>query len=1367
MVVTREPNEATVGRVRAAAKSWRASLINISGANPLLYYRTLRVGTLLLDDAHPAALADLFAGKTVRLQRLFPEPTRSQSAAKSLKAITTRARVAAEEFGVHLTHVATGFATWPTQGEGVGGASETDPAASTGLRAPVLLRPVNVIARPGSVNGFELALTGEAQVNPILLHLLHAQFGIDVDDVGLLERALDDAALFDALTRHCQPDLPGFTVSHEAVLANFTYAEQPLVDDLADDAAAFLAANDLVAALAGDDAAAERARAAGQPVDVDAPDRKPPSDEYLVLDADGSQSYVVNAVIGGQNLVVQGPPGTGKSQTIANVIAELVAKNKRVLFVAQKRAAIEAVLDRLERVGLGHLVLDLFATSSSRKAVVAAVSTALDTSRAARRPQVEALHRRLAESRDLLVAARDAMHEVRQPWGIALSGTPEREGATSAWGLYDWAVGTRESEPRGVRLDLAALQRWDTGTHEHLRGVVEDFVATGGADRELGDPGWSWTALRTPEWVVAADQTLVGLLEQAEQLQRTCARLAAASGLPLPVTLDDAGQMLAYAADAQRVYDLRAARAFEASLSMEELGRQVAAVGGKGLRKQVQEHLGFFERRRVAGQTRATYPEAPNLGETLWLALRTRAVFERVAGRPPTPPYIDAAPGLELHALVTASIGAARPYLQGLNLQALDLSQLVATLRSLTVDVRHHRYPRLHQLEDMLVGSGCGAILDDLRRDPPADPADASARLSHAFAMTVIDHVHRTDRRLFGVDAQVRDRATHEFAARDIEARAANVARVARIHAEALANAVNTHPQEAEVVRNQLRRKRGYKPVRALLTEAPNVLLAAKPVWAASPQTVSELLPHEALFDVVIFDEASQIQPAAALPAIARGRQVVVAGDSLQLPPTTLFTRTVVGPESDDDGQEEDNDDGSTTGIVVRDMESILDAVETKLGPQRSRHLAWHYRSRDERLIATSNTWVYRPVGRTMTTFPAADGQRALTHIALPASTGIGPNNLSPAAEVDQVVELVLEHARADADAEPDARRTLGVIAFGRKHAERLTTELERRLVAEPEAVRGWFDPAAPEAFFIKNIERVQGDERAKIIISVGYTRGNDGKLRYAWGPVQQEGGHRRVNVAISRARSELILVTSFAAEDVDERASAAEGFHLMRRFINFASTAGADFGDAGPSDTPLNPFEYDILRRLQAAGLDVTPQYGVGSYRLDFAVRHPARPGEFVLAVEADGAAYHSGVVARERDRLRQQALEARGWSFVRIWSTDYFRDPEQQIARVVDAYRAVLDGQPSAPKPARTAALPAAPARPARGPRPRVEDGLPIGAYSDEDLEDMVRWVCSDDLVRTHDEIYDLVKYELGFQRNGKNIQERISAAVRRVNP
>lgn len=375
---------ARVGQVAVAIAEWRAQLINADATNRLLYYRDLRVGTLDLADANPARVAQLRRGQSVRLGRLFDDPLRLVTAQRSVRQIAAKARAAEEEYGVPIGFLAAGMATWD-DGRTTSTAAprrqdmipEDAAATPAGRRvpvpaAPVLLQAVEFAARPGTADGFELTATADLFVNPVLMHVLATQFGVVLDEAELLEAAGDDRMVFNLLTEACAAgELPGFGIAERVLIGTFSYLKQPMVEDLDPDQVEFLAANDIIAAIAGVAEARDAIRKAGGDVSEVAPDFEPPTNEFVILDADASQSYVINAASAGQHLVVQGPPGTGKSQTIANLIADLVAHGKSVLFVAQKRAAITAVLHRLELVGLAGLALDLFEGAGSRKAVVA------------------------------------------------------------------------------------------------------------------------------------------------------------------------------------------------------------------------------------------------------------------------------------------------------------------------------------------------------------------------------------------------------------------------------------------------------------------------------------------------------------------------------------------------------------------------------------------------------------------------------------------------------------------------------------------------------------------------------------------------------------------------------------------------------------------------------------------------------------------------------------------------------------------------------------------------------------------------------------------------------------------------------------
>ncbi|NUR90080.1 MAG: DNA helicase, partial [Nonomuraea sp.] len=335
-------------------------------------------------------------------------------------------------------------------------------------------------------------------------------------------------------------------------------------------------------------------------------------------------------------------------------------------------------------------------------------------------------------------------------------------------------------------------------------------------------------------------------------------------------------------------------------------------------------------------------------------------------------------------------------------------------------------------------------------------------------------------------------------------------------------------------------------------------------------------------------------------------------------------------------------------------FESVLDALRPLLP---TRPLNWHYRSRDERLVAFSNEHIY---GGALTTFPGVSRGDCLRHVVVAQSAGPG-QEASVTAEVDRVVDLVLDHARARPG------ESLGVIALGMRHAERIDQALRAALAVHPE-LEAFFAEDAAEPFFVKNLERVQGDERDAIILSIGYGKHPDGRMRYQWGPLLRDGGERRLNVAATRAKHRLTLVSSFSARDVDPARVTKAGARLLADYLEYAGSGGTPSDASGGST--LNPFERDVRDRLAAFGITVVPQYGVGGFRVDFAATHPTDPQRMVLAIEADGTTYRDSRSVRDRDRLRKEHLERLGWNFHRLWSTNWFRDPQAEAARLREAY-------------------------------------------------------------------------------------------------
>jgi very-short-patch-repair endonuclease len=256
------------------------------------------------------------------------------------------------------------------------------------------------------------------------------------------------------------------------------------------------------------------------------------------------------------------------------------------------------------------------------------------------------------------------------------------------------------------------------------------------------------------------------------------------------------------------------------------------------------------------------------------------------------------------------------------------------------------------------------------------------------------------------------------------------------------------------------------------------------------------------------------------------------------------------------------------------------------------------------------------------------------------------------------------------------------VIALGLRHAERIDDAL-RDALADHQDLEDFFAEDRSEPFFVKNLERVQGDERDAIILSIGYGKHPDGRMRYQWGPLLRDGGERRLNVAATRAKHRLTLVSSFSSRDVDPERLTKAGARLLAEYLEYASSGGVPLGSSAADGEP-NPFEADVAKRLAACGIAVVPQYGVGGYRVDFAATHPDDPERMVLAIEADGDSYYGSGSVRDRDRLRKEHLERLGWRFHRLWSTNWFLDPQAEVAKLRKAYEEAIEASgPRRPRP------------------------------------------------------------------------------------
>jgi very-short-patch-repair endonuclease len=381
-----------------------------------------------------------------------------------------------------------------------------------------------------------------------------------------------------------------------------------------------------------------------------------------------------------------------------------------------------------------------------------------------------------------------------------------------------------------------------------------------------------------------------------------------------------------------------------------------------------------------------------------------------------------------------------------------------------------------------------------------------------------------------------------------------------------------------------------------------------------------------------------------------------VVGDPKQLPPSTFFERQL-----DQDPDEDPAEDTST----VEEHESILDVAKALYQP--TRQLRWHYRSRHHSLIAFSNAEFYR---NRLLVFPSPADKGAqqgvqFRHVA----NGVYESGHAKwnRPEAERVIDLVINHMRAFPEL------SLGVVALNYQQRELIDDLLTERLrndeIAELFIER---HRSASEPFFVKNLENVQGDERDVIAISVTYGRDQNGNLFQRFGPINQAQGPRRLNVLFTRAKHRVVVFSSIDPDEIRTDASSPRGVIVLKAYLNYAKNGRLET-ESFSELQPASDFEIAVANRLTARGLECVPQVGVAGFFIDIAVRHPEKPGVFILGIECDGATYHSAKSARDRDRLRQMILENLGWNIHRIWSTDWFRDSRREIEKIVERIRQI----------------------------------------------------------------------------------------------
>ncbi len=555
----------------------------------------------------------------------------------------------------------------------------------------------------------------------------------------------------------------------------------------------------------------------------------------------------------------------------------------------------------------------------------------------------------------------------------------------------------------------------------------------------------------------------------------------------------------------------------------------------------------------------------------------------------------------------------------------------------------------LNHLLDELQEAGLWSVFETVRS---WETAPGTEHLASTFDKTwyqaLLDAAFVEHPELSGFEGATHGSLVETFRELDKLTLSHNRAKVISKHRDRLPR--DSHVNGLSILKHEMAKKKKHLSIRELMKRAGDAIQRIKPVFMMSPMSIAQFLPPSTIdFALVIFDEASQVRPADAFGAILRGKQIIVVGDSKQLPPTSFFDKLGA-----DDGED---DNGDSVG-TVKDLESILDVFETRGILPKS--LRWHYRSRHESLIAVSNLLFYN---NKLLVFPSpsADSMGLVLNHHPETAYDAGRSKTNQK-EARIVAEAVMDHARNYPD------RSLGVVAFSLAQMTAIEDQLERLRHEDPSLEETFFNRQSEEPFFVKNLESVQGDERDTIFISVGYGRQENGSLSMNFGPVNLDGGWRRLNVLFTRARRRCEIFSNLTASDINLGSSANQGRKALKAFLNYAETGKLDV-DASLSEEFGSPFEEAVSAKLSGLGYEAHPQVGVAGYRIDLGIVNADRPGAYLLGIECDGATYHSARSARDRDRLRQTVLEKRGWTIHRIWSTDWFHNPARELERVVEA--------------------------------------------------------------------------------------------------
>ncbi len=1116
-----------------------------------------------------------------------------------LKNIYRGARNAIEETGANSLFLSIGTVRW-----------YESPQSDTPRFAPLLLLPVEMVYKKGQY--YIRSRDEEITLNITLIEFLRQNHNITINSLNPLPKDNSgvDVKLIIAAVRDALREQKRWDVEEECLLGLFSFSKFLMWNDVHNNQQQ-LGQNIIVQSLVNNALAWTPTPVTGDLKNIDG--SVTPSEIALPVPVDSSQMAAVIEGGKGNSFILYGPPGTGKSQTITNLIANALYHGKRVLFVAEKMAALSVVQSRLAKIGLDPFCLELHSNKASKRHVLEQLDKALHVAHIMSPKQYQDAAEKIYEQRKVLIEYMEALHNVDPADNMS---------------LYDCIVGYEKCDGKP----------FEGFTHNK---TLDDTIATGGikAIEELlgskletvikfvGQP--SQHSLNG--MYVSTDMLLnSGSLEQ--DLKRDAALLTQ--------LLHDSASYSDIASHRQRL--LRDNRPEIFGLDPDELYNSWRAAKAKWFipcyfakRKMVQR-LRSYNSFIIADEVDALIDEL--------MAFNTKKLKLS-----------------QLHSILEKYLGMKFEQDQMPDSIAVDNAATKlnswSTHTSLMPDWVHWC-----EYSDTLRAAGLGCVVQAIETSPQDIAALRTGVIKALFKHKADNKISKSPvlisfaGMIFDEHVKSYKKLTEEFqllTQKELYARlAANVPRVT--------DNTDNNSEIGVLNRNVSNGGRGMS-MRDLFDKIPTLLPRLCPCMLMSPMSVAQYLDINGdKFDLVVFDEASQMPTSEAVGAIARGKSLIVVGDPKQMPPTSFFTSTNV-----------DEDEAS-----IDDMESILEDCRTLEMP--SLQLNWHYRSRHESLIAFSNNEYY---DGQLITFPSTDDQ--LTKVKyIPVSGYYDKGGKRTNKAEAQAIVSEIERRLKDKQ-----QLSIGVISFSVVQ-QALIEDMLQELLDNNKELRETAD-AMYEPIFIKNLENVQGDERDVILFSVGYGPDKDGKVSMNFGPLNNQGGERRLNVAVSRARHEMMVFSTLKASHIDLRRSKARGVEGLKHFLEYAETQSLPTVASSSCRHCDLDLASIIAARLREKGFITSTGVGRSHFKVDIAMSDKNTPGIYKMGILLDGVGYRDTLTTRDREIVQPAVLESLHWKVMRLWSVDWYKDPQRALDRIVEAYNSE-DATPQAERETQPAFVP-----------------------------------------------------------------------------